>query len=204
MLWPLLPAGGMGNDTATMLAGLLPLAAILYAAVRSDLRERSIPNQLIVVGIVAGLLLHTVLPAGNGFLASWPGGIGPWRSLLGLAVGAMAMLPCYLLRVMGAGDMKLMAAVGAILGPADVVPAILGTFLAGGLVAFVLVLHLGCAGQFCRNLAGLVLRLLRRLLFPGVALAAPLGSVGEASYAVAVAVGTLGGALWVFTGASLH
>lgn len=203
MFWPLISAGSLGNDTAVMWAGLLPLAAILYAAVRAGLRDRRIPNQLILTGIVAGLLLHTVLPGGNGFLAAWPGGVGPWQSLRGLAIGAAAMLPFYRMGVMGAGDVKLMAAVGAILGPADVVPAVLGTFFAGGAVALAVSLYLGCSGGLLRNLAAMVRSGLGRLAKPGIGGTGVIQSVAEAPYAVAVAVGTLGGVLWVAGGARL-
>lgn len=197
MIWPLMPLGSLDNDTALALAGLLPLAAILYAAVRSALRENRIPNQLVLVGIVGGVLLHTVLPPGDGFLALWPGGVGPWRSLLGLAIGAFAVLPFYFSGAMGGGDVKLMAAVGAFLGPADIVPAVLGTLLAGGMVALAVALHFGHGGRLFRNFLALLRAGRGGPAMPLVDTPVPIAT---APYAVAVAVGTLVGALWVAAG----
>lgn len=203
MFWPLVPSGGMANDMAVMLAGLLPLAAILYGAVRTGLRERRIPNQLVLTGIAAGLLLHTVLPGGNGFLAALPGGVGPWQSLGGLIIAAAALLPFYRMGAVGAGQVKLMAAIGAILGPADIVPAILGTLLAGGGVGLAVTLHRRCAGRLLGNLAAMARRTFIRIAKPDLAGDGAIRSVAEAPDVVAAALGTLGGILWVLFGFGL-
>lgn len=192
---------GMAADSFLELAGLLPLAAILVAAVASDLREQRIPNSLVIAGIAIGLVLHTALPAGNGFLVGTPGGVGLWRALQGLALGGAAMLPLYVLGVMGAGDVKLMAAVGTLLGPDDIIPALLGTFLAGGFVSLAVGLYLGAASRLLRNIGYMLQLTLIKLSLPGMpAVEPPLQSVGKAPYAVAVALGTLGGSLWVVYG----
>lgn len=187
-----------GMSSIVTMVGLLPLILLLLAAVNSDLREQRIPNFLIVVGIATGLTLHTALPAGDGFLVGTPGGVGLWRALQGLALGGAAMLPLHALRVMGAGDVKLMAAVGAMLGLDDIVPALLGTFLAGGLVSLAMGLYLGATGQLMKNIGGMLQMTLIKLNLPGMpVIEPPLQSVGKAPYAVAVALGTLGGSLWV-------
>lgn len=197
-------AKASGGDTALMLAGLLPLFAILLVAVISDLRQRRIPNPVVLMGILAGFLLHSLLPEGNGFLAKWPGGLGFLNSLQGLAIGAGALFPLYFLRVMGAGDVKLMAAVGAILGPDDIIPAIVGTFLAGGAVSLVVVIATGTLGQLFRNLFYMAHVTLIKATLPGrPGVEPPLQSAGSAPYAVAVALGTLGGLWWVASGFSL-
>jgi prepilin peptidase CpaA len=200
MFWPLLPGGGMANDMAVKLAGLLPLAAILYGAIRAGLRERRIPNQLVLTGIAAGLLLHTVLPGGNGFLAALPGGVGPGQSLGGLIIAAAALLPFYRMGAVGAGQVKLMAAVGAILGPADIIPAVLGTLLAGGGVGLAVTLRRRCAGRLFVNFAAMARRAWGRIARPGLAGSSAIPSVAESPDVVAVALGTLGGILWVLYG----
>jgi prepilin peptidase CpaA len=82
------------------------LAVVLIAAVY-DIRFRRIPNWLTAAGTLAGLGLNTFLYRG------WP---GLRLSLLGLALGFGVYFLLYLLHAMGAGDVKLMAAVGAMVG----------------------------------------------------------------------------------------
>lgn len=197
MVWPL-PLGA-GTDAAVAACGLMPLLGVLCLAVASDLCEHRIPNVAVLAGMAAGLLLHSLLPGGDGFLAPAPGGLGFGRALQGLALGAAALLPLYALRAAGPGDVKLMAAVGAILGPDAVVPAIAGTFVAGGVLSLAVALSLsrGGAGRPYRNLAGTLRLALFRLALPGQPLALPaFGSVERAPYAVAVALGTLGSLVW--------
>lgn len=197
MVWPLPLGRFFSLDTSAMIVGLLPLLVLLLAAVRSDLRDHRIPNHLVLFGMVSGLLLHTILPDGNGFLAKGAGALGPWSSLQGLCLGAAAMFPFYCLRTMGAGDVKLMAAVGAILGPGDIVPALAGTLLAGGLVSLGVAVFAGSTGQLLRNLAAMAGAGLEKLALPGKSgIEPPARSAGAAPYAVAVALGTLGSLLW--------
>lgn len=105
--------------------GLVCLAAILACAVYSDLRRHRIPNALSGLGIIVGLALQTAVGGLHG-LAS---------GLLGVVVGVACFAPFYLVRAMGAGDVKLLAAVGAFLGPQGVFLAALASLLAGGFVA---------------------------------------------------------------------
>ena len=109
------------HDTAP----LLLLSAMLVIAVQSDLRHRRIPNVLSLFGIIAALALHCQSDGLHGLAA----GLG------GAAVGFLCFVPFYLLRGMGAGDVKLLAAVGAILGPQGAVLAALFSLLAGGFTA---------------------------------------------------------------------
>lgn len=191
-----------GGDIALMLAGLLPLVVVLVSAVVSDIRTRRIPNAVVLAGILSGFLLHSLLPEGNGFLSKWPGGLGLLDSLQGLAIGAGALFPIYFLRAMGAGDVKLMAAVGAILGPDDIIPAVIGTCLAGGIVSLLVALAGGSAGQLFRNVFYMLHVTLLKFALPGrPSIEPPLQSVGSAPYAVAVALGTFSGMLWVASGA---
>lgn len=81
------------------------LALTLPAAVY-DFRFRRIPNWLAVTGLLAGIAVNTVLFGTTGLV----------RALLGMGIALLIYFPLYLLRGMGAGDVKLMAACGAILG----------------------------------------------------------------------------------------
>ena len=105
---------------------LVPLlCAVLAAAVCSDVRSHRIPNSLTLFGLAAGLTLQLL---GHGLS-------GLTSGLLGAGVGLGCFAPFYLLRAMGAGDLKLLAAVGAFLGPQGAFHAALFSLLAGGLGA---------------------------------------------------------------------
>ena len=90
-----------------------------------DLRTRRIPNQLTAAMAVIGLGL-----AGTGL-----SGITLGAALVGLVLGFAVMLPGHLLGATGAGDVKLMAAAGALLGPALVLSAFIFAAIAGGVLA---------------------------------------------------------------------
>jgi len=106
-------------------------AALVAAACVSDIRARRIPNWLTFSGVCAGLLLNSVL-----------GGVaGAGRSLAGMLAGFGVYLLLYCLRAMGAGDVKLMAAIGAIVGPAGWFSIFLATSIAGGVLALGAVIY---------------------------------------------------------------
>lgn len=106
------------------------LALWLGAALWTDLRQRRIPNRLIVSGLAVALALHMGL-----WLSGRPSLAGGsfWAPWLGLLVGAGALLPGYWRAGLGAGDVKLMALVGAFLGPVSALWAALFAMVAGGL-----------------------------------------------------------------------
>lgn len=103
------------------------LTAGLAAATVIDLRSRRIPNVL-----TAGMA-----SLGIGLAAAGASGISVPAALLGILLGLLCMLPGYALGATGAGDVKLMAAVGALIGPALVIPAFLFTAVAGGVLAVI-------------------------------------------------------------------
>ncbi|MBV9503683.1 MAG: prepilin peptidase [Acidobacteriia bacterium] len=108
-------------------------AALVVTAAVSDFRRRRIPNWLTLGGIVGGLLLG----------ARTGGWAGMERSLGGMLLGFAAYFALYCLHAMGAGDVKLMAAVGAVLGPANWVAVLLATAIAGGVLAAALMIAKG-------------------------------------------------------------
>jgi prepilin peptidase CpaA len=124
----------------------LLLAIVLVAAVY-DVRYRRIPNWLTVSGVLLGLALNTFLYQG------WP---GLRLSLAGMAVGLGVYFVLYALRAMGAGDAKLMAAVGAIVGWRDWFGIFLITAIIGGLMALILVVTHGRVKKTMWNLSFIV------------------------------------------------
>ena len=115
------------------LVSALALMAVLLVSVGTDVRSRRIPNALIVIGLATALAL---------------GGLTGWQALgnavAGLIVGLLLFLPAYVFALMGAGDVKLMAVVGAFLGPMDVVLAAVASVIAGGILGLMVVM--GCGG----------------------------------------------------------
>jgi prepilin peptidase CpaA len=69
--------------------------------------------------------------------------LGAGTALLGVLVGLALFLPLYLLRAMGAGDVKLLAALGAFMGPVEVIGLALSVLVAGGLLAVLRMLWAG-------------------------------------------------------------
>ena len=109
------------------------ISSVAFAALASgalvatvvDIRVRRIPN----------LLTAAMAGAGIGLAASGASGVSPGASIAGFILGLALMMPGYGLGATGAGDVKFMGAVGAIVGPALVVSAFLFTAVAGGVLA---------------------------------------------------------------------
>jgi prepilin peptidase CpaA len=103
----------------------LLLIAALCHAVLTDLRFRRISNRLTYPVMVVGLLANAALGGWHGLT----------QSALGWVTGLGIMLLPFLLRAMGAGDVKLMAAIGAIKGPEFVLITAVYACVAGGVLA---------------------------------------------------------------------
>ena len=135
---------------------LAPLVLLLLAVTQQDIRGYRIPNKLVLVGVVLGVALNALLPSGWGFNSAIPGGLGWLEALKGFGVGLVVLLPMYWLRAMGAGDVKLMAMVGAFLGPGDLLGVVLATFIAGGVIAIVMVVWSRKLASFLQNIMAAV------------------------------------------------
>ena len=109
------------------------VAVIVVAAAATDLRSRRIPNWLTLSGVCAGLLLNWAISGLHG--------IG--TAVSGMALGFGCYFVLYCLRAMGAGDVKLMAAVGAVVGPGNWVAVFIASALAGGVLAVALMIWKG-------------------------------------------------------------
>ncbi len=181
----------------------LSLAAMVMVAAISDARTRRIPNWLVAIGMVVALAAQVAM---HGLL---DGGL-QWLS--GLATGLGIFLVVYLLGGMGAGDAKLMGAVGAFMGPLGGAHVAVVSFLVGGAMALVaMVLH----RESRRTLARLSVLLLslpfgrmaaatgrRRAAMevttgaaagtaPGETSQTSTGKAARLPYAIAIAAGTL-------------
>jgi prepilin peptidase CpaA len=114
----------------------IPLTAVLVGtgtAAAIDLRSRRVPN--VLTALLAG--------AGVAFAATGLGAVGPSAALAGSLAGLLLMMPGHVFGATGAGDVKLLAAVGTWLGPAVTLRAFVLTMIAGGVFALVVAIYRG-------------------------------------------------------------
>jgi prepilin peptidase CpaA len=107
--------------------------AVAVTAAISDVRERRIPNRLTYPAIVAGIVLQGALNGWHGLLLSLGGG---------LLFGGLFLI-FHLVRAMGAGDVKLAAALGCIIGPTGSWQVMFATAVAGGALAILVMIFTG-------------------------------------------------------------
>jgi prepilin peptidase CpaA len=127
------------------------LEVLVIVAAIWDIRTRRIPNWLTLSGVVLGVALNTFLYEINGL----------WFSLKGLGVAFGVYFVLYLLRAMGAGDVKLMAAVGAAAGPGNWLGILVLTSVAGAIAGLLLVVFKGRLRRTLGNL-GIIISSLGR------------------------------------------
>ncbi|MBS1170685.1 MAG: hypothetical protein H6R01_1603 [Burkholderiaceae bacterium] len=184
----------MLNLTPSLLANVVfgVLCILLLCACWIDARNHRIPNWLVLTGAALGLILNTVLPDGFGFISFLPGAVGFWKSLAGLALGLAIPMPLYVLRAMGAGDVKLMAMVGAFLGPMAIVGVILMAFVVGGLLSLMVVLRNGTMKRLFDNLHTMLLSgFIKTTITKELPTIEPASvSAGKMPYALAISGGT--------------
>lgn len=121
------------------------LALTVVMAVESDLRAHRIPNVVVLLMLCGGVLLNAVGPANGreGMFSQFPGAIGAAQALLGALAGLALFMPMYLWRAMGAGDVKLLAALGAFVGPVEIISLALCILVAGGVLGVARMLWTG-------------------------------------------------------------
>ncbi len=151
----------------------------MVTAVISDLSSCRVPNKLTFSMVLVATVLH-----------AW---FGQWEGLMfastGLVAGLLCFLPFHLLGAMGAGDVKLLAAVGAVVGPGTVVIAALMTILAGGVIALVYITARGGLPAMLRRYSSMFVLLTAKQ--PQYIPPAPGEAAGlRFPYALAIACGT--------------
>jgi len=109
------------------------LVVIVVTAAAYDLKYRRIPNWLVLTGLILGFGLNT-------FLFEWT---GLAHAAEGFGLALLIYFPLYLLRAMGAGDAKLMAAVGSIVGWGNWLAIFVATAVIGGVLGVIVLLFAG-------------------------------------------------------------
>ena len=121
----------MLSPTATVFQFLLiPLAVLV---IYHDVRYRRIPNAFVLATLISGLTLNFVI-------GGWQGGLS---SLGGCVLGFTLMFMLHVFGAMGAGDVKLFAAIGSVIGVQLVLPTFVVVVLTGGLLAVISILRSG-------------------------------------------------------------
>jgi prepilin peptidase CpaA len=151
---------------------------LVIAAAAFDLHARRIPNWLILLGLIGAVPAQLIAHGASA---------GPWQGLEGLATGMAVLLPFYLLRAFGAGDVKLMGVVGAFVGPSVVPQIALATFVVGGMWALAAVIH----RRQLRRAGSSLLLMLAGWAQHGGGTMAGAASLGKLPYGAAIALGTV-------------
>jgi prepilin peptidase CpaA len=161
------------------------LMALLLIAAVIDVRSSRIPNWLVFGGALYGLVYNAISPV-------YARDIGILFALGGLGVGLAALLPAYFFKVMGAGDVKLMAMVGAFLGASATVGAVLATLVAGGVLAIALAVWSGRLVRMLRNVGAMSRGTVLTLATGVTGLTVhDRPSAGKMPYGLAIAVGSI-------------
>jgi prepilin peptidase CpaA len=122
------------------------VALVVIPAAIFDLKFRRVPNWLTGSGLVLGVGVNVVQLRTAGL----------WLSLEGAGLALLIYLPLYLLRGMGAGDVKLMTAVGAMAGPKAWLGIFVLTAFIGGVGALILVIARGRARKTFENIGHVI------------------------------------------------
>lgn len=121
-------------------------AAVAVTAAITDVRDRRIPNRLTYPAMLAGLVLQSAVHGWRGLLLGLGGG---------LLFGGVFLL-FHFVRAMGAGDVKLAAALGCIIGPAGSMQVMFATAVAGAVMAVFVMVFTGRVLPTLRNTLSVV------------------------------------------------
>ncbi|HVJ07448.1 MAG TPA: A24 family peptidase [Acidisarcina sp.] len=158
-----------------------PTLLVLAVATFTDLRSRRIPNWLVFPFLIAGVIV-------SGTLHGWPGVV---QSFFGLALGALLLGVLAWMGGMGMGDVKLCAAIGAWIGPAQLTTALVVTGITGGIMALCWAAAGGFLGDLFSGTGDLIFGLKQRGMRPHPELVLDNPVARKMPYAPAIAIGTL-------------
>jgi prepilin peptidase CpaA len=158
----------------------LTIAFTLYAG-WLDNATRRIPNWLTVPGVLAGVAVHSIFGGWHGF----------FMSIEGVGLGLAILLPLVVLRALGAGDWKLMGAIGAMVGPAMLLAVLFASVLVAGVMAVVLMIRERRVIATLHNIAILVSGFFTFGLRPNLEVSLDSPSALKLPFGVAAAIGTV-------------
>jgi prepilin peptidase CpaA len=161
-----------------LLITIVFVGLMLWSLVQ-DVRTQRLPNRLTVSALAAGLLLRTPL----GFAMIGEG-------LAGAALGLLVGMALFILGAIGGGDAKLLAAVGAVLGPEGLLAALLASAVVGGVLGLFAIMWRRVGSAALLNLRSLLVYV---ITFGRAGQRITLDTPGalKVPYGVAIAVGSL-------------
>ena len=155
---------------------LIPLAIIIAYY---DVRYRRIPNPFVLATFVSGVLMNAIF---GGFT-------GVFSSIAGCVFAFVLMFLLHVFGAMGAGDVKLFAAIGAVMGAHLVLPTFLVVILTGGLLAIISIIRAGSVGTTMHRVLQILVGLLPGWQMPKFAV--PADRRATIPYGVAITIGSL-------------
>lgn len=155
---------------------LVPLAIVI---IYYDVRYRRIPNPLVIATLISGLAMNTTFTGVNGALSS----------ASGCVLGFILMFLLHVFGAMGAGDVKLFAAIGSVTGAQLVLPTFVIVVLTGGLLAFVSILRSGAFRTTMHRVLQIFVGLLPGWQMPRFAV--PADRAHTIPYGVAITIGSI-------------
>ena len=158
----------------------IPAVSIAVLAGVLDWRFRRIPNWLTVSGAAAGIAV-------NAILFHLP---GLKTALLGMLLGLALLLPFVMVRSLGAGDWKLVGALGACLGPRPLLAVLFGTILVAGAMALGVIIWSGRLKKTLLNIARMLASIFS-LQMPGAEVSLDNPDSTKIPFGVAVALAVM-------------
>jgi prepilin peptidase CpaA len=158
-----------------------PTLIVLVIVTFTDLRSRRIPNWVVLPFLVVGVVA-------SGWLRGWN---GIEHSLTGLALGGLLFGILCWMGGMGMGDVKLAAAIGAWIGPSQLLTALVLTGIVGGIMAIAWAAWSGFLGELFKGTGDLLAGVKKSGLRPHPELLLDNPLTRKMPYAPAIAIGTL-------------
>ena len=164
------------SETLVNIALLIPLAIVIGYY---DVRYRRIPNPFVLATLVSGVAMNTIFGGLNGL----------YGSLEGTALAFVLMFMLHVFGAMGAGDVKLFAAIGAVTGAHLVLPTFVVVILTGGLLATVSIIRAGVVVTTMQRVLQILVGLLPGWEMPRFAV--PSDRRYTIPYGVAITLGSI-------------
>lgn len=156
------------------------MVVLLLLAARSDIKTYKVRNCITYPFILTGPIINFALEGTDGFIFS----------LWGMILPLICLIPLYMLRMLGAGDIKLFSAVGSIMGAKFAINSMLYSFAAGGIAAAAIILWRGCFKDRLKYLANYIKGCYLTMSFIPYSNFEDRHDNGKFHFAVAVAVGS--------------